>query len=77
MTRNVVIAFIENIYVYEDNRIEINLKYRDEYETIIDYLYNNRLIVFSLEQYKNTEIVKQMRMARRVVRVELVDTPNK
>ena len=67
MTRNVVIAFIENIYVYEDNRIEINLKYQDDYETIIDYLYNNRLIVFSLEQYKNAEIVKQMRRARRVV----------
>lgn len=67
LTRNVVVAFIENIYVFEDNRIEINLKYRDDYETIIDYLYNNRLIVFSLDQYKNAEIVKQLRMARRAV----------
>ena len=67
LTREVVSIFIENIYVFEDNRIEINLKYRDDYETIIDYLYNNRLIVFSLDQYKNAEIVKQLRMARRAV----------
>ena len=67
LTRSLVIAFIENIYVYEDNRIEINLKYRDEYETIVDYLYNNKLIIYSLEQFKNAEIVRQMQLTRGAV----------
>ena len=60
---NDILNLFQDYKIEKHNRIEINLKYRDEYETIIDYLYNNRLIVFSLEQYKNAEIVKQMRMA--------------
>lgn len=48
LTREVVCALIENIYVYEDNRIEIAMKYRDEFETVIEYVNNNRLLVSGL-----------------------------
>ena len=41
LTREVVCALIENIYVYEGGRIEIVMKYRDEYDTVIEYLNNN------------------------------------
>ena len=38
LSREVVSALIDNIYVYEDNRIEIVMKYRDEYEAVMDYV---------------------------------------
>ena len=40
-----VSIFIENIYVYEDERIEIVMKYKDEYETVLEYILGNRKIV--------------------------------
>ena len=45
LTREVVSIFIENIYVYEDERIEIVMKYKDEYETVLEYILGNRKIV--------------------------------
>jgi len=45
LTREVVSIFIENIYVYEDERIEIVMKYKDEYETVLEYILGNRQIV--------------------------------
>lgn len=45
LSREVVCALIENVYVYEDNRIEIALKYRDEFRTVIEYINNNRLLI--------------------------------
>ena len=45
LTREVVSIFIENIYVYEDERIEIVMKFKDEYETVLEYILGNRKIV--------------------------------
>ncbi len=45
LSRGVVCALIENIYVYEDDRIEIVMKYKDEYDTIVEYIANNRLLI--------------------------------
>ncbi len=50
LTREVVSALIENIYVYEDNRIEIVMKYRDEFETLIEYIETNKLLLTKLAQ---------------------------
>ena len=36
LSLEIVSALIDNVYVYEDNRIEIVMKYRDEYEAVMD-----------------------------------------
>ncbi len=41
LSREIVCALIENVYVYEGNKIEIVMKYKDEYDTIIEYINNN------------------------------------
>ena len=38
LTRNILSALVENIYVYEDKRIEIEFKFKDEFETAVGYL---------------------------------------
>ena len=45
LTREVVSIFIKNVYVYEDERIEIVMKFKDEYETVLEYILGNRKIV--------------------------------
>ena len=35
---------IDVIYVYENNRIEINFKFQDEFDAVINYLKDNSLI---------------------------------
>ena len=44
LTREVVGIFIENVYVYEDERIEIAMKFKDEYETVLAYVLGNRAL---------------------------------
>lgn len=50
LTREVVSALIENIYIYEDERIEIVMKYRDDFETLIEYIETNRLLLTKIAQ---------------------------
>lgn len=59
LTREIVCALIENIYVYEDDKIEIVVKYKDEYDTLIEYLSNNRKAITQRE-YIVAETVKQV-----------------
>ena len=51
LTREVVSALIENVYIYEDERIEIVMKYNDDFETLLEYIDTNRLII--------TQVAKQ------------------
>lgn len=45
LTREIVSTLVENVFVYEGGRIEVVLKYRDAYDTLVEYLSNNRVIV--------------------------------
>lgn len=50
LTREVVSALIENVYIYEDERIEIVTKYKDDFDTLIEYIEMNRLIITKIAQ---------------------------
>lgn len=50
LTREVVTALIDNIYVYEGDRIEIVMKYRDDFETLVEYVETNRLLLTKIAQ---------------------------
>lgn len=56
LNREVVCALIENVYVYEDNRIEIAMKFRDEFETIIEYISNNRILISELSKFQKEAV---------------------
>ena len=45
LTREVVGALIENVYVYENERIEIVMKFRDEFEALVEYIENNLSVI--------------------------------
>ncbi len=42
LTREVVVALIDMIYVYEENRLKIVFKYQDPYEAAREYIKNNQ-----------------------------------
>ena len=42
LTRPMLIELIENIYVFEGGKIEIELKYRDAYEQVVQYIEMNK-----------------------------------
>lgn len=50
LTREVVSALIDNIYVYEGDRIEIVMKYRDDFETLVEYIVTNKMLLTKLAQ---------------------------
>ena len=56
LNREIVCALIENVYVYEDNRIEIAMKYRDEFETVIEYLNSNSALISKLNKLGKSPI---------------------
>lgn len=58
LNREVVCALIENVYVYEDNRIEIALKYRDEFETVIEYLNNNQVLISGFSKLQKKWLIQ-------------------
>ncbi|MDE6420472.1 MAG: recombinase family protein [Lachnospiraceae bacterium] len=47
LTREVVVALIDMIYVYEENKIKIVFKYRDPYEAAREYIENNKELLNS------------------------------
>lgn len=63
LTREVVCALVENIYVFEGNRIEIHLKYRDEFEAIREYLFCNRSLFSASELLKQSAIFEKSVLA--------------
>ena len=56
LTREIVCALVENIFVFEGNRIEIQLKYRDEFEAIKEYLQCNRFLLASSDLPQNNAV---------------------
>ena len=58
LSREVVSALIDNVYVYEDNRIEIVMKYRDEYEAVMDYVlsHESRVLESAVMQGMSTAV---------------------
>lgn len=67
LTREVVVALIENIYIYEDERIEIVLKYRDDFEMLIEYIETNKLIITKLAQQQLDKYVAAGLLAQGVL----------
>ena len=57
LTREVVCALVENVFVCED-RIQVILKYRDEFETVLEFLDTNRRILNGLNQIQK-EVVQR------------------
>ena len=45
LTRPMLIELLDNIYVFEGSRIEIQLKYQDAYEQVIQYIEMNKEFV--------------------------------
>ena len=58
LSREIVSALIDNVYVYEDNRIEIVMKYRDEYEAVMDYVlsHESRIMESAVMQGMSTAV---------------------
>lgn len=56
LTREIVCALVENVFVFEGNRIEILLKYRDEFEAIKEYLQCNRFLLASFDLPQNNAV---------------------
>ena len=42
LTRQMLIELVDNIYVYEGGKIEIQLKYQDAYEKVVQYIEMNK-----------------------------------
>lgn len=66
LTREVVGALIENVYIYEDDRIEIEMKYRDDFETLVEYIETNKLIITKLARQQFDKYVASGLLAGKV-----------
>ena len=51
-----VVELINNIYIYEGGKIEVEVKFRDEYETALEYIEINRQIYVAEQQFKNAQV---------------------
>lgn len=45
INRNVVDEFIENIYINEDKKIEIKLRFKNQYEDLLKCLKNQNIMI--------------------------------
>ena len=45
INRNIVDEFIKDIYIYENKKIEIKFRYKDQYEELLKYLKNQNSMV--------------------------------
>ena len=45
INRNIVDEFIKDIYIYENKRIEIKFRYKEQYEELLKYLKNQNSMV--------------------------------
>ena len=55
LTRQMVVDLIDNIWVYDNHHIEIDIKYKDEYKMALDFINENKqyLIQPELKQVAN------------------------
>ena len=56
LTRDIVVELINNIYIYENGLIEIEVKFRDEYLTALEYIEINKQLYINKEKFKNSQI---------------------
>ena len=56
LTRDMVVELINNIYIYEGGKIEVEVKFRDEYETALEYIEINRQIYVAEQQFKHAQV---------------------
>ena len=56
LTRDMVVELVNNIYIYEGGKIEVEVKFRDEYETALEYIEINRQIYVAEQQFKNAQV---------------------
>ena len=45
LTREVLVALVDMIYIYEDHKIKIVFKYRNPYQNALDYIENNKQLL--------------------------------
>lgn len=56
LNRNIIIELIDRIKVYEDERIEIEFKFKDEFEILKNYIILNQHIISNNENYQKLYI---------------------
>ena len=57
LTRDIIVELIENIYIYEGGKIEVVVRFRDEYLTALEYIEVNRQVYIKQQQFKNAQVV--------------------
>ena len=57
LTRDIIVELIENIYIYEGGKIEVVVRFRDEYLTALEYIELNRQVYIKQQQFKNAQVV--------------------
>ncbi len=56
LTRDMVVELINNIYVYEGNKVEVEVKFKDEYELALEYIELNKKIYIAEQRFKNAQV---------------------
>ena len=56
LTRDVVVELINNIYIYEGGKIEVEVKFRDEYMNALQYIELNRQVYIQEKKYQQAQI---------------------
>ena len=57
LTRDIVVELINNIYIYEGGKIEVEVKFKDEYETALEYIEMNRRLVVAEKQFNEAQVM--------------------
>ena len=60
LTRDVVVELINNIYIYEGGKIEVEVKFRDEYMNALQYIELNRQVYMQEKKYQQAQIALSM-----------------
>ena len=60
LTRDVVVELINNIYIYEGGKIEVEVKFRDEYMNALQYIELNRQVYIQEKKYQQAQIALSM-----------------
>ena len=56
LTRDVVVELINNIYIYEGGKIEVEVKFRDEYLNALQFIELNKQVYIQEQKYQQAQI---------------------
>ncbi len=56
LSREIIVELIDNIYIYEGGKIEVEVKFRDEYMNALQYIEINRQVYMQEKKYKQAQI---------------------